>query len=546
MSPESPDNQRDWHLLMIAAENDALPGGKVGGVGDVVRDIAPALAQQGCRVTTLVPSHGFLHHRSGAERTGEVAFRFRSEMHSAEIYTVVDEATGTHHLIFHHELFSVAEPGTGLFRLYFNDPDDMPFATDANKFAAFCSAIASWLLGGAATAFDLLHLHDWHTGYLLALIQADPNFAALQSLPTVFSIHNLQLQGIRPYEADLKSTDSAFHQWYPWLKLSDTQKEELADPRWTHCMNPMAVGIRFADRVHTVSPTYADEILEPTDESRGFIGGEGLENLLQQRMSKQALVGILNGCSYTDFPARDTTPEARYQQLVSTVRHTLETWTQLTPARVHELAWRNLEQLENSSPRLVVTAVSRIVAQKVALLFEHPQTTHSENPTVVNLLNMLGDNGVFIFLGSGLRVWERKLQQLAEQHENFIFLNGFSAECADVLYQTGDLFLMPSSFEPCGISQMMALRGGQPVLAHAVGGLKDTIIDGANGFCFKGESEPEQAEQLQVCFHRALNHLTQVPEGKQQFRQAALASRFLWSDSAEDYCQQLYVPLLEK
>ena len=108
------------------------------------------------------------------------------------------------------------------------------------------------------------------------------------------------------------------------------------------------------------------------------------------------------------------------------------------------------------------------------------------------------------------------------------------------MYHSGDLFLMPSSFEPCGISQMLSMRAGQPCLVHRVGGLSDTVIDNQNGFAFSGDNPLQQAENMLTCFQSAIEMKKQHPKQWLKISNNALAARFLWRDVAQDYINYLY------
>ncbi len=112
---------------------------------------------------------------------------------------------------------------------------------------------------------------------------------------------------------------------------------------------------------------------------------------------------------------------------------------------------------------------------------------------------------------------------------------------AQALYVSGDLFLMPSSFEPCGISQMLAMRAGQPCVVHGVGGLKDTVLPGRTGFVFDGENGREQATQWIELTLKAVRMAKEEPKSFKAIRQAAKAERFEWSTVAKHYLEQLYV-----
>lgn len=145
-----------------------------------------------------------------------------------------------------------------------------------------------------------------------------------------------------------------------------------------------------------------------------------------------------------------------------------------------------------------------------------------------------------IILGSGDSLIEIELMQLMVKHDNFLFLNGYGHELSDDLYQMGNLFLMPSSFEPCGISQMLALRAGQPCLVHSVGGLKDTIKHLENGFCFDGNSIKQQQENLISVFKLSLDIYCSKQKRWINIVNNAKEARFNWHDSANAYVKYLY------
>ena len=161
-------------------------------------------------------------------------------------------------------------------------------------------------------------------------------------------------------------------------------------------------------------------------------------------------------------------------------------------------------------------------------------------PALHAALQTLGDDGLLLMLGSGDPEYEQFLAETSVRYNNLVFLRGYSDTLADTFYRQGDLFFMPSSFEPCGISQMLALRAGQPCLVHGVGGLRDTIIDGNTGFAFSGNNPTEQADAMVSSLQRALKKLRKSPKQWQSMRAAAAATRFEWADSIDAYLTQLY------
>jgi len=175
--------------------------------------------------------------------------------------------------------------------------------------------------------------------------------------------------------------------------------------------------------------------------------------------------------------------------------------------------------------------------QKAALFL---QPTTAGATALEAILTGLGKRGALIMLGSGDPLVEQRIGEIAAKHSNLLFLCGFSEPVAEMLYQAGDFFLMPSSFEPCGISQMLAMRASQPCIAHAVGGLKDTIRDNVTGLLFEGDTPTDQADNFVATVARASNMKTNSPSQWQSMRKLAAAERFSWSVAAEHYEKEMY------
>ena len=515
------------HILMIASENDALPGGKVGGIGDVVRDVPRALVKKGCTVTVLTPAYGIFSNLPGAKKGTRLNVSFGGTQDLLDLYEVPGRQaiSGVRHWAIEHPLFSTCGKG----RIYCDDPEGRPFATDASKFALFCAAAAEAIVKSEFGKIDVLHLHDWHAAFLLILRRFNPVYKALKRIRCVYTIHNLALQGIRPFSDD----ESSLQQWYPDLKY---KRAKLADPRWPDCLNPMAIGIRLADAVHAVSPTYAEEILRPSDVvALGQYGGEGLEADLRAAKTGNRLFGILNGCEYPKKHKPTVTSWAALLKLLrAQVLFMAASSSTLSSALF--IAQNRIDKLSSKRPKILLTSVGRITEQKVRLL---NQETSTGRPALECILETLGEDGLLIMIGSGDRGYEQFLSETAARYSNFIFLRGYSEAMVTALYDMGDLFLMPSSFEPCGISQMLAMRAGQPCLVHQVGGLRDTVQDNTTGFAFTGGNPTEQADNLVNTLQRAMIAKTRAKKW-QAMRKKAAAKRFQWADSIDAYLKQLY------
>jgi len=523
------------NILFVAAENGFLEGGKVGGIGDVIRHLPAALAAHNCHVTVVAPSHGFLHRHSGAVKVHAVSFLFRGYPHTAEIYEVrpATKQPAVTHLVIHHPALGAFDSFTGKFNVYTDDPPDRPFFTDAARFALFGSAVCATACSTLLDKIDCIHLHDWHAAFVALLRAFHPDYAELKKIRLIYTIHNLALQGVRP----LRGNESALEAWFPELNYDWSQ---VADPRWPDCFNAMAIGIRLSDAVHTVSPSYAEEIQKPSQKPQ-FYGGEGLESDLIQARRDGRLFGILNGC---DYPPERRARRYQFPDMLDLFRSRAIRWTGvwdtvptsqfMTYARALELGQRV------SSPSILLTSVSRIVEQKVLLLRESGSDGKSG---LQGILQALGKNGCYLLLGNGDREYEKFLIEMSSRFNNFLFINGYSEECADALYAGGDLFLMPSSFEPCGLSQMIAMRHGQPCLVHEVGGLKDTVQDGHNGFAFKGDSLQSQVDGLVQTASQAVALKENNPEKWRKICKKAAATRYPWRDSAAQYLEKLYNPV---
>lgn len=532
------------HIAMIAAENGALVGGKVGGIGDVIRDVPIALAKLGHQISVITPGYQSLAKRNASVLLGAVEVSFCGKAETVAIFraekTVPESGKSgrkkslgsVNHYILEHPLFASCGEGA----IYCNDQNG-PFATDAHKFALFCVAVCQGLIETRFNKVDVLHLHDWHGALVALLRRYMPAYRDLRALPTIYTIHNLSLQGVRP----LSGHHSSLHHWYPNLAPDLTL---IQDPAHWDCVNLMRVGINLSDRVHAVSPSYAKEILIPTDHVHGFVGGEGLEKDLQRLETDGNLFGILNGCDYH----KPAAPHRSRAQLLDLIEQSLMSWVgdrHYVPAahfhaQLRVAQWRRKRKAVSTS----LSSVGRVTGQKARLLMELVADGRGGQVSALDKLLADLNDGELIMIGSGEEFYEHFFSSAMARHENFLFLQGFSEDLADALYAAGDLFLMPSSFEPCGISQMLAMRAGTPCIVHAVGGLKDTVENGVNGFSFRGDTPSEQAQNMLDTVSVACAS-TAKPAIWQSLRRNAANARFSWEDAVLQYVDLLYTPLLK-
>jgi len=506
--------KRVW---LVAAENGALPRGKVGGVGDVVRDLPQALAEAGQDVRVITPSYGVFHKLPGATFHREVETPFAGGRLVAEVYRVPVAASPVEHFVIEHPLLSPSGPG----HIYISDTSGQPFAADAAKFAFFNAALAAWV-NVSNLPPHVLHLNDWHTGLIPALRQFGNRDAPLTRVRIVFTIHNLAYQGVRP----LQGAPSSLQAWFPGLL---EHARQLSDPKHEDCVNFMASAIRLAEGISTVSPSYAVEIRQPGDPSAGFSGGEGLEAELRSAYAEGRLTGILNGCMYPEPP--NAQPEPGWDDILALLTPHSEIMIADQPAS------RWLASRKGIRPQHLLLSIGRIVAQKVSL-FLAPACEQASSLEAI--LAALAPDALFIMLGSGEKELEDRIAAIARASDNFLFLRGYAEALSEPLYAAADLFLMPSSFEPCGISQMLAMRAGQPCVVHAVGGLKDTVKDGVTGFVFNGSTPAQQAENFVRTVLGAIAVKSTDQQRWQDICNHAAAERFSWKTAADSYRASLY------
>ncbi|MBT8264829.1 MAG: glycogen/starch synthase [Muriicola sp.] len=507
------------NFLFVAAENDGIPNCKAGGMGDVVRDVPREIAERGDKVHVVVPSYSRLHQNGTLLTT--LQFNFRGQLYEAELYEVnpKKEIANIRHYVIHHPEIQAGD----IAHIYHNDPKE-PFYTDSNKYAIFCCALAAAVEQGVFDTLDIVHLHDWHASLLLFLKKYHPQYPSLKKLRFVYSIHNLAIQGIRPFEGNFASVQN----WFPELTFD---REKLMDYRYQDCINLMAIGIRLADAVHTVSPSYKEDILLPSRPPE-FIGGESLEKDLRNADNEGRLFGILNGCNYKNIRT------AERNTLFGITMKAIFSWLQQESKKYKAdfLAHTGEKLLPylTKKPSFICSSVARLTEQKFFFFQRSPEA-------LIAILRKLEKiNGIYILLGTGAPEYEELFRGISREHTNFIFINGQSEDVIDAIYLESDLYFMPSQFEPCGISQMLAMRNGNPCLVHHTGGLADTVENMVTGFSFDGDNYDDKIAAMLACFDQAIEvFLNDTPRWK-EIQTNAKKMRFTWASSVDAYYSMLY------
>lgn len=507
------------NFLFVSAENDALAHCKAGGMADVVRDVPFQIAANSHSVSTVVPSYGRLHKE--AEFIGHYAFPFRGVTYSVDLYKATPKtaATVVNHFVVHHPAFTEGN----IAHIYQHDENE-PFYSDANKFALFCAAVAHLIQEGSFGNLDVVHLHDWHTALLLFLREFHPDHEKLKKIRFVYTIHNLAIQGIRPLDGNASSLKA----WFPELNIDPFLVQDL---RYPDCINLMDIGIRFADAVHTVSPSYKQDILMPSEPPH-FIGGEGLEKALQLADNEDRLFGILNGVDYTQFQFDEN---AKFYE---NSLHAIYGWLGEVEKKYksdflihtgYKLSGYLLEK-----PNFVMASVARLTEQKFYFFKQFPEIFGQM------MAELEKADGIYVLLGTGDPAYEAFFREASYTYTNFVFINGQSEAVVQSIFAVSNLYLMPSLFEPCGICQMLAMRCGNPCLVHNTGGLKDTVGHGINGFTFDGKTSYQKSINLVKTLQDALNLFYNHREEWEEIRENAKSSRFSWDSSVNDYYRYLY------
>lgn len=489
-------------------------------MGDVVRDVPRQISKRGDKVHVIVPAYSRLHRDGGTLKT-RLNFQLRGISYAAELYEVIPkkEFRNIYHYVIHHPEIEAGD----IAKIYHNDPTE-PFYTDAIKYFVFCTAVAEAIKEQVFGELDIVHLHDWHSSLLLFLKAYDKSYTSLGKIKFIYSIHNLAIQGIRPFEDNYSSLKSFF----PDVPID---YEGLMDYRYPDCINLMAVGIRLADAVHTVSPSYMEDVLLPSSPPE-FIGGEGLEKDLQQANKEGRLFGILNGCNYGNV--RTAENNMLYRNVIKAVFQWVQEESKKYKAHFLAHTGEKVEEFLTEPPSFICSSVARLTEQKFYFFKRSPHA-------LVSILKELERiNGVFILLGTGAPEYEELFRDMSREHTNFIFINAQSEDVIDSIYLESDLYFMPSLFEPCGISQMLAMRNGHPCLVHRTGGLKDTIADMKTGFHFDGDTYDEKIKDMVKVFADVLDIFTNDKVLWNKIRSNAQRVRFTWKKSVDAYYDYLY------
>lgn len=476
------DSSKKMQIVFASAE--CAPFVKTGGLGDVAGSLPAALVRAGAEVIVMVPKYATIkdEYKAQMEHFSDfyVSLGWRNEYCGLEKL----EHDGVTYMFIDNERYFARDYPYGFF-------------DDGERFAFFSKAITESLQHlPAGFECDILHCNDWQTAlapvFLREFYQGLPLYDRVK---TVFSIHNVAFQG----------------------QFSDTVMEDIlgvahipaaaSQLRCDACsINYMLGALRYADAITTVSPTYANEIQTPEF-------GEGLDGVLRER--SYALQGILNGIDVAGFdPATDKRIAANYTVEDRSGKAVCKTKLQ------EELG------LEVRDDRPLMVMVTRLTRQKGMDL-------------VMYALDRILAGGVQVaVLGTGDRDYEDGLRYFQDKYPGTMAARiEFDPALSQRMYAAADMFLMPSKFEPCGLSQIIAMRYGTLPIVRETGGLKDTVIPyneftgEGTGFSFSNFNGDEMGDAV----FRAARLFWDNRDAWNQLVTQAMSQDFSWTRSADKY-----------
>ena len=467
-------------ILFVASEG--LPFIKTGGLADVIGSLPKALKDEGFDVSVVMPLYlktaKSVHHTLKKEKTFNVEvgiIRTIATIYSKDVDGI------TYYLVEHAP--------------YFERDGYYGYGDDGERFAFFQHAVLRMIEEKIVNP-DVIHSHDWHAG-LISLLAKTTYAKRIKTPLTLFTIHNLLFQGNFPASI----LDSCVG-----LPMSYYHEGQL---RFKDGISFMKAGILYSDIVTTVSKTYANEILTPEF-------GEKMEYILSLR--RDDLFGIVNGIDVDSWdPKTDTHLSSNYD---------LKTVTK--GKKANKLAIQKELGLREDPDVMLVSMVSRLTDQKgVNLLLQA-------------MGDIMGWEIQLVVLGTGDAHIENDLKAIEFRYpRRAVFYCGYNEALAHRIYAGSDILLMPSAFEPCGISQLIAMRYGTLPLVRETGGLKDTVIP-YNQFTKEGTGftfYPMNVNDFKHVLWLALETFTYRMDDFKTLRKSAMTKDVSWQKSAKEYAE---------
>ncbi len=469
---------------ILFAASECVPFIKTGGLADVVGSLPKELDPEYYDVRVILPRYACMKQEIKDRMYYLTSFYMDYNWKEVYVGLFVIEENGVKYYFIDNEYYFNGST------VYTDDPH-----WEIERYAYFSKAVLSSLpiLGFQP---QLIHCHDWQTGlipvYLKERFQGDLFFVGMKSIMT---IHNLKFQGRWNIE-DVENMTGLSGDYFTADKLE-----------YFHDANLLKGGLVYADAITTVSPTYAQEI-----RTKEF--GEGLDGLLNARVND--LRGILNGIDYTDYnPTTD--PHIPFP-------YTAENFRRIK--KKNKLALQKELGLAEDEKAMMIGIVSRLTDQKGFDLIAYVMDELCQDAVQI------------VVLGTGEERYENMFRHFDWKYGDRVSANiRYSEALSHKIYAASDAFLMPSLFEPCGLSQLMALRYGTLPIVRETGGLKDTVVpyneyEGTGtGFSFSNYNAHEMLQTIRYAekiYYDRRKDWNKIID-------RAMAADFSWKKSAEDY-----------
>lgn len=495
------------HIVHIASE--LAPLAKVGGLADVLLGLSRELSWKGHDIDIIIPKYDCMDSneiRDFGVEVQNISSYFDGEWHPNTVWIGWVENLKVYFIEPHHS------------RHFFNRGCFYGCDDDVERYLYFSRVSLEFLLKKGLRP-DILHLHDWQTAAIAPLYYEIFRGRGFIQPKIVFTIHNLEYQG-RCASFNLDSIG---------LPGASLQSRKMEDPYYPSTVNLVKGGIVYSDFITTVSPTYAWEI-------QTVQGGRGLDKTIVKYKDK--FEGILNGVDYTYWnPETDRHLPAHFSSREMPIdkkdRNTLD-----KKAFIKRVLRERLFLEESHRP--LVGCVARLVPQKGIEMIKHV------------LLTIAKRGGQFILLGSSpistIATEFHELKHKLADNPNVHLILQHQEELAHLIYGGADMFIVPSLFEPCGLTQLIAMKYGAIPIVRKTGGLADTVFDvdysgkpfpETNGYSF----DYPDAQGIDSALERAIHSWYHEPDRWRQLMIQAMTNDFSWNKPSDRYLE-IYKKLL--
>ncbi len=464
-------------MNILMATSECAPFIKSGGLADVLGSLPQALHEEGNSCTVVLPMYQDIKGIKELEYVTDYDIYMGWHKKYCGVFTT--EKDGIRYYFIDNED-------------YFKRPGLYSYDDDYERFAFFDFAVLE-LISHLQLDVDVLHCHDWQTAMIIPLYYEKYQYHTYyENIKTIFTIHNIAYQG----KADPRLIDTLFGLPYELYFNGNLRNDE--------CFNMMKAAITYSNHITTVSPTYAKEIM--TNEF-----GEGLQYILQYR--KDDVYGIVNGIDYVvNNPETDPNIVANFS--IDDVANKA-----VCKAKLQEEMGLEVKDVP------LIGIVTRLTWQKGIDL-------------ILNQMNeLLSEDVQVVLLGAGDYQYEEAFKYFADKYpENFALSLQYNFGLSCRIYSACDIFLMPSLFEPCGLSQMMSMRYGTLPIVRETGGLKDTVqnynkyTNAGTGFGFANYNAHEMMDTIRYAIE-----VYQDTEVWSLLVKQAMTAKMDWKNSAQEY-----------